>query len=307
MRIQTLYEFLVLSEKLNFTETAKGFFISQSVLSDHITKLEKELSTKLFIRDKHSVRLTEEGLIFKEDASKIVADYETALERLDLYKEGISSILRIGFLMGSYGTFLPPLCERYRQKHPEVEFRFRTPELGEMQNCLMNDEIDIALTIFAKGFEGDQFSHDILYSDSYKLAVPKGHRLASRKSVKIEDLKTEHVIASRFNQVKSMQAQISVMLRNAGVDVSVMEDVSDVGALMATLVATNSVAMALDHLRVFGGGNIIFIPIEDLDTRLFAGPVWKTSRSSGRLLDFVAFLQHETSGFTKEDFITRAI
>lgn len=83
MRIQTLYEFLVLSEKLNFTETAKGFFLSQSVLSDHITKLEKELSAKLFIRDKHSVRLTEEGRIFKEDAARIVADYEGALEQLD--------------------------------------------------------------------------------------------------------------------------------------------------------------------------------------------------------------------------------
>ena len=86
-----------------------------------------------------------------------------------------------------------------------------------------------------------------------------------------------------------------------------MEDVGDVSALMATLVATGSVAIALDHLRVFGGGNIVFIPIEDLDTKLYAGPVWKTSRSSERLLDFVAFLQHETSGFTKEDFIARTI
>ena len=43
LRIETLYEFLLLTSNLNFTETAKSFFISQSVLSGHISSLEKEL------------------------------------------------------------------------------------------------------------------------------------------------------------------------------------------------------------------------------------------------------------------------
>lgn len=45
MRIQTLYEFLVLATRLNFTETAKNFYVSQSVLSDHISGLEKSLAS----------------------------------------------------------------------------------------------------------------------------------------------------------------------------------------------------------------------------------------------------------------------
>ena len=54
MRIETLYEFLLLTSNLNFTETAKSFFISQSVLSGHISSLEKELGALLFVRDRHS-------------------------------------------------------------------------------------------------------------------------------------------------------------------------------------------------------------------------------------------------------------
>ena len=47
MRIETLYEFLLLTTNLNFTETAKSFYISQSVLSNHVSSLEKELGIRL--------------------------------------------------------------------------------------------------------------------------------------------------------------------------------------------------------------------------------------------------------------------
>lgn len=307
MRIQTLYEFLVLTTKLNFTETAKNFFTSQSVISSHILQLEQELKIKLFVRDRHSVRLTEAGRIIRRDAEAIISDYEHMLERISLYNEGISSTIRIGFLMGSYGAFLPLVCERYRKLHPEVEFRFRTLELGEMQPAFSSDEIDVGFMVFEKGFEGSQYAHRVLYTDHYKLAVPKNHRLAKRSSVTISDLVGETVISSRFNQAKSMQAQMSIMLRNAGIEVSAIEGIYDVGALMATLVSSNAVALALDHLDVFGGGNIVFIPIDDLDTKIYAGPVWRTSRETDVLLSFMSFFQHETKNFTKGDFIARKI
>ena len=55
MRIDTLYEFILLATNLNFTDTAKSFFIAQSALSNHISKLERELGAKLFTRDNRSV------------------------------------------------------------------------------------------------------------------------------------------------------------------------------------------------------------------------------------------------------------
>ena len=133
MRIETLYEFLLLTSNLNFTETAKSFFISQSVLSGHISSLEKELGALLFVRDRHSVRLTEAGRLFQQDAQRIVEDYERALERLSQYADGVSSVVRIGFLEGSFGSFLPLVCRSYHKEHPDVDFHFRTMELANIQ------------------------------------------------------------------------------------------------------------------------------------------------------------------------------
>lgn len=251
------------------------------------------------------MRLTAAGRIFEKNAQKLIADYEQAVEELELYKNGVSSIIRIGFLMGSYGAFLPLVCERFRKMNPDVEFRFRTLELPEMQPALNKNEIDVGMMIFTKGFEGSQFAHRVLFSDSYKLAVPKGHPLAKRKSIRLEDLKGEYVLSPRFNQSKSMQAQMSIKLKKKGIDVTVVDDISDVGALMAMCVSEKAVALALDHLDVFGGGNIVFLSIEDLETEILVGPVWKKSKETETLLAFLDFLQKETSGFDKEDYLSR--
>lgn len=66
MRIDTLYEFILLATNLNFTDTAKSFFIAQSALSNHISKLERELGAKLFTRDNRSVALTKVGRRFSK-------------------------------------------------------------------------------------------------------------------------------------------------------------------------------------------------------------------------------------------------
>ncbi len=50
--------FLAVAETLNFTKAANQLFISQPGLSRQIVSLERELNTLLFIRDKHTVRLT---------------------------------------------------------------------------------------------------------------------------------------------------------------------------------------------------------------------------------------------------------
>ena len=63
MNTDRLYEFLTLAQTLNYSKAVETLFISQSVLSKHIKDLEKELDVELFIRNTHSVTLTNAGQI----------------------------------------------------------------------------------------------------------------------------------------------------------------------------------------------------------------------------------------------------
>ncbi len=305
MQIQRLYEFLALTSSLNFTETAENFYISQSVLSDHISRMEKELDVRLFVRDRHSVRLTDAGRLFKEDAQAIVSAYERGIERLARYRSGVSTVVRIGSLMGSYGAFLPILCERYRVFYPEVEFHFQILELADMIPLLNSNEIDIAFSIFSQGSAGAQYEHRVLYSDCYKLAVPRNHPLASRKSVHIADLAHCDVVVPRFSESRGTQMQVNRKLESEGVTVRSAENANGAAALMATLVSQNCVALTPDHLDVYGCDTVAFVPIEDLDVQIQAGPLWKRSKETDVLQSFVAFLESETEDFSKADFTAR--
>lgn len=305
MRIDTLYEFLLLASSLSFTETAKSLYMSQSVLSSHISNLEKELGVRLFVRDSHSVRLTEVGALFCEDASAIVADYEAALSRIGRFCDGASTVIRVGYLLGSYGSFLPLACRAFRLEHPDVSFSFRTLEAGQLSRELSDNEVDIAFTVFSKSAVGGKYAYRSLYADRYKLAVPRTHRLAKRKSVTIDDLKGEVVIGVRFDDAHSTLAQMSVMLRKAGIEVRVEDNLSDAAALMSMLVATDRVAMAPDHLGVFGGGNVVFVPVEGEGLGLFAGPIWKKSKETELLVSFADYVKSTTRRFEKADFLSR--
>ena len=72
MDIQIIREFLDLAFTLNYSKTAERVFISQSALSKHIASLEKELGVQLFVRSKHSVRLTPIGATLKDKFQSVL-------------------------------------------------------------------------------------------------------------------------------------------------------------------------------------------------------------------------------------------
>ena len=61
MELRQLRYFVKAAETLNFSEAAKGLYITQSTLSQQIRQLETELDVQLFQRNSHEVTLTEAG------------------------------------------------------------------------------------------------------------------------------------------------------------------------------------------------------------------------------------------------------
>ena len=73
LKIQSLREFLTLSEVKNFNSAAERLFLSQPTISRHIKELEDELGVTLFSRSTRRVELTEYGKYFIPYAQRIVS------------------------------------------------------------------------------------------------------------------------------------------------------------------------------------------------------------------------------------------
>lgn len=83
--------FLAVVEEQSFTHAARKLGISQPAVSQNIAELEKAVGAKLLDRTRTSMKLTEEGIRFKEYAEQITYWYRVAS---DAFRGGLPESLR---------------------------------------------------------------------------------------------------------------------------------------------------------------------------------------------------------------------
>lgn len=72
--------FMAVTREGSFTKAAKSLSISQPAVSQNIAEIEKELGIHLFERSRTEMKLTEDGIKFKEYAEQILYWYSSAAE-----------------------------------------------------------------------------------------------------------------------------------------------------------------------------------------------------------------------------------
>lgn len=82
MNVQQLEYIIEIAKEKNITRAAKNLYISQSTLSQHLAKLENELDTPLFIRQRNELALTEAGKEYVEAARQIINIKEKLYARI---------------------------------------------------------------------------------------------------------------------------------------------------------------------------------------------------------------------------------
>ena len=77
---QVIYYFMAVVEEGSFSKAAKKYYLSQSAISQQITKLEKDLGFSLFNRKTYCPTLTKEGKRYYDLAKRLIDDYNNEYE-----------------------------------------------------------------------------------------------------------------------------------------------------------------------------------------------------------------------------------
>lgn len=85
-------------------------------------ELERELGTALLIQGKRSITLTDDGLLFKQQAEEIVELAEKAENAFIDKKETITGVIAIGATEAVGGRVLAKYMKQFREKYPKVQF-----------------------------------------------------------------------------------------------------------------------------------------------------------------------------------------
>ena len=212
MNLPQLRSFLELARQEHYTHAAETLCITQPTLSYAIKELEKELGVPLFERSGRGCRLTPYGRDLQKYAAQAMESLDMGLERLRQVGEGGGTI-RLGFLRGLGVEFVPKLAEEFLRDHPKVSFSFRSGMTGELLRGLEQREFDL---VFASE-PTDEFGFSSVPVSRRELVVivPKGHPLAGRGSVALEETLPYPQVA--FAEGSGLRWVIRELFESAGV------------------------------------------------------------------------------------------
>lgn len=166
---------------------------TQSAVSQQIASLEAETGMQLLERHPRGVTLTAAGQTLVGHAEGILAGLDAAEQALEAIAGMRAGRLRTASFPTAGATLMPRAVAAFRAAHPAVELTLAEGEPEEIAPRLRAGELDIALLFeFAEEeLPGEDLEFVELLADPLFLALPRSHRLARRRHVRLEDLAQE--------------------------------------------------------------------------------------------------------------------
>jgi DNA-binding transcriptional LysR family regulator len=184
----------------SFSAAADALAYTQSAISQQIAALEREAGTKLVDRSARGVRLTDAGRALVDHADIILArlaDAEAELEAIAGLRGGR---LRLAAFPSVAASLMPVAIARFRERHPGVELSMDLAEPPEAEQRLRSGECDVAVTNLATlsgSIEGLEYVP--ILEDPMYVAMPAGHPLARRQTLRLEELAEEDWMLGSLN------------------------------------------------------------------------------------------------------------
>lgn len=235
-------EYLVATARTgNFSEAARGLFVTPQTVSKALGSLETELGVSLFSRNGKRLSLTDEGQLIVERARDVLAgcdDVRGTAARLRATHSGEPESLTVAVASEPIRGQLVPesLLSAFRGAHPGIELTC-LPNMSEAcLDALRYGIADAAITLGYTTRSG--LSWTKLYSFAFHLTLAPDNPLAERERIHLVDLADvpiatptdfrctyrivrerceEHGIAARYEDVPGTPEAHRAFLEKGGV------------------------------------------------------------------------------------------
>ena len=283
--------FVAVAEELSFTRAALRLHLSQPPLSQQIQSLERELGVHLLERTKRHVALTEPGRVFLEQARIMLAQAEHARSSAASAAAGFSGELRLGYTMSaSFHPAWPRSLLRFGLLAPRVRLQL-TEMYTELQyTALLAEEIDIGFVRDQPALAKDarKLQITVIDREPLLLALPAGHALAGRNSLKLAEVSDSTFISQPRELAATLYDRLAQLAAAAGFQPRIMFQAQQVNGLLALVAAGMGVALVPGTMRVVHMGGVHYVPLEDADAHMLLAVASRLNDQTPSLRQFLS-------------------
>ncbi len=202
MELRVLKYFLMAAREENITKAAALLHITQPTLSRQLMQLEEELGVKLFHRSKHSIILTEDGMLLKRRAQEII-DLTDKTEQEFSRKDGvISGEIAIGCGETQSMAFLSQQMVSFQRNHPLVQYNIYSAIADDIKERLEKGLLDMGLLMEPVDIGKYEFVR-MPKKEHWGILIRKDSPLALKPFVTPEDLAKVPLLMVKRDIVKN--------------------------------------------------------------------------------------------------------
>jgi len=191
MNFSQLESFVAVADTGSFTEAAYAIDLTQSAVSHALSALESELGVTLLERNnKGVVALTNVGQRLLPHVRALLTHAETIQQEARAARGLARGRLRLGSIPPVSPRLLAGVLTHFQQQYPDIDVVLFEGTPQEVLDWLGTSVIDVGFVHHpAKGVESNH-----LATDEMQVFVASGHRLHTRTSVTVRELREERLI-----------------------------------------------------------------------------------------------------------------
>jgi LysR family transcriptional regulator, transcription activator of glutamate synthase operon len=197
MELRQLRYLVALADEGSFTRAAAREHVAQPALSQQVARLEREVGLALAERTTRTVAITEAGEVLAAAARRILAELDSARDELAGLRGAQTGHVTVGAIHTMGPVDISLALAIFVERHPGVELTVREQSSEELAEMLRVDELDLAFLSVTERIERHGLGLHQLVSEELVVALPRGHRLAARRRIRMAELADELFISYR--------------------------------------------------------------------------------------------------------------
>jgi DNA-binding transcriptional LysR family regulator len=287
MELRHLRYFVAVAEEENVTRAAAKLHVSQPALSRQIHDLEDEMNLLLLERSAKSVRLTEAGRVFLQEARAVLQRADEAVAKARSVAGGVQGEIRVGYAPSLTIQILPRALRAFQSEFPAVRVILDDLSTEEMLNGLRAGKLHVALTVNPGRGKLRGLHFDEIAQYPMCVAVPPGHPLAKSRAVNWKKLAGENLIAYGRDNYPEYHEALDAIFERVGGKMNIVEEQDGVTSLIAAVEAGRGVAFVPGCIACMAGPRLKIIPLTPAPRPIIVGAIRREGTNSIAVQKFI--------------------
>jgi DNA-binding transcriptional LysR family regulator len=200
--------------------------------------------------------------------------------RCRMTAQGLVGSIGVGFTeSASFTREVTWMLNRYRALYPHIELTLEEHKTAPLMQLLRQGRIDVAFVRLPIGRD-DDVSFQLISTESMVVAVPKSHRFAERKSLRLADLAEELFVlyprATRFG----LSDQIVTACEAAGFSPKIAQNAPQLSSTINLVAGSLGISIVPACMKSSRADQVRYIPLRASELIASLGIAWRSEAVS---------------------------